>query len=71
MAKSRKLAGHKGMHVEAEGCIVNIYEGLYNTEGKQVTAIEIIPDNCIGEEWEALGDVNIRIIRKDNKDVKK
>ena len=66
MAISRKLIGHKGLHIEAEGCIVNVYEGLKNAEGKEVTAIEILPDNCVGEEWEVVGDTNIRIIKKDN-----
>lgn len=67
MAISRKLAGYKkGIHIEAEGCIVNIYEGLYNAEGKQVTAIQIIPDKLEEEEWEIIGDTNIRIIKKDN-----
>ena len=73
MAMSRKLHGHKkGLHIEAEGCIINIYEGLYNTEGKQVTAIQVIPDKLEEEEWEVLGDSNIRVIKKeDSEDVKK
>jgi hypothetical protein len=34
----------KLVHLEAPGCIVNIRVGLHDAEGREVTAIEIIPD---------------------------
>lgn len=71
MATSRKLLGHKGLHVEAEGCIINIYEGLTDRTGKQVTAIQILPDVYCNEEWECEGNCYIRVIKKEQIDVKK
>lgn len=38
-------------HVEAPGCIVNIYTGLRDSEGRKVTRVDISPDRCTGEEW--------------------
>lgn len=39
------------LHIEAPGCIVNITTTLTDTEGRKVTAIEIIADRYKGEEW--------------------
>lgn len=55
-------------HIEGEGFIVNIYTDLANWEGTRIVAIEVIADDCIGEEWHiALGDerrqtVGLRVI---------
>ena len=32
------------IHIETKGCIVNIYPALINLEGRQVTTIEVLPD---------------------------
>lgn len=40
------------LHVETEGCIVNIHIGLSNSEGHRLTAVEVLPDRYIGEEWD-------------------
>ena len=45
MAKASKIRGGNGLHIEAEGCIVNIIEGIHDIKGRAVTAIEILPDN--------------------------
>lgn len=37
-------ARDKLLHIETDGCIVNIRVGLTNTEGQRVTSIEILPD---------------------------
>jgi hypothetical protein len=31
-------------HIECEGCIVNIREGLHDRLGRKVTSIEILPE---------------------------
>ena len=72
VATSRKLFGlSKGLHIEAQGCIVNIYEGLFDRLGRQVTAIEILPDVFADEEWEVDGSCYVRLIKKEKEDVKK
>ena len=48
-------------HIEVRGCIINIREGLLNSEGQEVTSIEILSD----EGWELLGCVNNRVIKKE------
>lgn len=65
MATVSKIRGGKGLHVEAEGCIVNITEGLTDRKGRSVTSIEIIPDRYAGEhQWKRVGGcANVRIIQ--------
>ncbi len=48
------------LHVETEGCIVNIRVGLHNTEGQEVTSVEILADN---DGWNLDGSVNNRVIK--------
>jgi len=65
MATARKLRHRKGLHVEAEGCIVNIYENLQDNKGQNVTHIEIIPDDHYAGEriWKVIGSKHIRVIQ--------
>ena len=52
-------------HIEVEGCIVNIREGLTDMKGRRVTSIQIIPDRMYdGEKWKYVpGKFNHRIIK--------
>jgi len=66
MATVRKLrSGQKGFHIEAEGCVVNIREGLTDLKGREVTSIEILPDDHYSGEqiWKLIGYVNNRVVR--------
>jgi len=56
---------YKTKHIEVKGCIINITEGLSDRQDREVTHIEILPDNhCIGERiWKLQGNVNNRVIR--------
>lgn len=58
-------AKDKLLHIEAEGCIVNIRVGLHNQDGQEVTSIEILHD----EGWLLDGFVNNRIIQEENHEV--
>ena len=51
----------KKKHIEVRGCIVNIREELFNLEGKEVTSIEILPD----QGWELDGHISNRVIKKE------
>lgn len=51
------------LHVETEGCIVNIRTGLHDRDGRAVTSVEILADNYVGEEWHLDGYVNNRVIQ--------
>jgi hypothetical protein len=66
MSTVRKLrSNQKELHIEAEGCVINIREGLTDLKEREVTSIEILPDNhCCGERiWKLIGSVNNRIIK--------
>lgn len=62
----------KCLHIEANGCIINVRVGLSNINGKSITAIEIIPDKHVGEEWDfarayggkELDSMTVRVIRR-------
>jgi hypothetical protein len=62
--KISKIIGSKGLHIETEGCIVNIIEGLYDQNGRSVISVEIIPDDrFMGERiWRLRGTHNNRIV---------
>ena len=51
----------KKKHIEVRGCVVNIREELFNLEGKEVTSIEILPD----QGWELDGHISNRVIKKE------
>ena len=53
------------LHIETEGCIVNIRVNLRDMEGREVTSVEIIPDNYASsyEKIEFDGTNNNRIIK--------
>lgn len=43
---------HDKLHIETDGCIVNICVGLIKDDGRKCTVIEVIPDGYKGEEWD-------------------
>jgi hypothetical protein len=64
MATAKKLVDRKGLHIEAEGCIVNIREGLYDLKGRRVTSIEVLPDSYSNmRKWKLIGSHNNRVIQ--------
>lgn len=54
----------KVRHIELEGCILNIREGLQDKTRRKVTSIEIIPDDhSTGEPvWVLKGSRNNRVV---------
>ena len=69
--KHHRTARDKVLHIETEGAIVNIRVGLSDSEGREVTSIEIIPDgedrggDGEGRIWHVDPQVgNVRIIRQ-------
>jgi len=55
------------LHIEAEGCIVNIQEGLFD-EKKKCTSISIIPDEDYYQDekiWKLKGHAYNRVIQND------
>jgi hypothetical protein len=64
MATTRRLENNV-LHIEADGCIVNIREGLHDLRGRRVTSVEIIPDDRFAGEpvWKLVGTRNNRVIR--------
>lgn len=65
MATAKKLHSGNLLHIEAEGCIVNIHEGLHDSHGRAVTYVEIIPDDhYMGERiWRLRGSRHSRVIQ--------
>jgi hypothetical protein len=41
------------LHIETDGCIVNIRVGLHDVDGRQVTNVQVIPDDYAdrGSKW--------------------
>lgn len=52
------------LHIEAEGCIVNVEVGLTDAQGRRVTRVEVIPDHQAGGEWDADGLTAARVIER-------
>ncbi len=70
--KDFKTIGHytnkekrmRTLHIETEGCIVNIRVGLIDRKEREVTSVEIIPDKYSGEaKRKLIGSLNNRIIK--------
>lgn len=54
------------LHIETEGAIVNIRTGLGDSEGRKVTAVEVLADDASrGGNWHLDGSVNTRLIQVD------
>ena len=59
---------HDTLHIETDGAIVNIRVGLRDSQGRPVTAIEVIPDDEArggdgqGRIWHLAGEHNTRVI---------
>lgn len=55
------------LHIEAPGCIVNIFHLLKDTEGRSVTAVEVILDDGWSlPDFEGRRGINVRV-RDDRK----
>lgn len=53
------------LHVETDGCIVNIKIGLSKDDGRKCTVIEVLPDQYKGEEWDLeAGSTFTRIVER-------
>jgi hypothetical protein len=50
------------LHIETEGCIVNIRVNLHDSKGNDITSVEILPDS---EHW-IDGCMNNRVIVKES-----
>jgi hypothetical protein len=62
---SSKRNKHDTLHIETDGCIVNIRIGLTKDNGRKCTVIEVLPDDCKGEEWDLeCGSTFTRIIER-------
>lgn len=61
----RTITHRRGiLHVETRLGIVNIHAGLADASGREVTAIEIIPDAYAGEPRVIRrGPANVRLVR--------
>ena len=58
----------KVYHLEVEGAIINIQEGLLDRFGRKVTEISIIPDAQIPDQpvWHLLGYAHNRVVQLKN-----
>ena len=53
------------LHIETDGCIVNIRTELTKNDGRKCTVIEILPDQYKGEEWDCeVGSQFTRIVER-------
>jgi hypothetical protein len=49
------------LHIETDGCIVNIRVGLHDAEGREVTSVQVIPDQTTDATWVQDGARVIRL----------
>lgn len=49
------------LHIETDGCIVNIRVGLHDVEGREVTSVQVIPDQTTDATWVRDGARVIRL----------
>lgn len=69
---SRNRTGNL-LHIETDGCVVNIHVGLTDRQGRTVTNVEIIPDDesrggdSEGRMWHVVdhGPRGVRIVREE------
>jgi hypothetical protein len=33
------------LHIETDGCVINVFVGLHDSEGRQVTRVDVSPDD--------------------------
>ena len=52
------------LHIEAEGCIINVRVGLVDMIGQKVTSVEIVPDKPEGWEMGGASSVSNRIVQR-------
>lgn len=63
-----KLKEHRCLHIEANGCIINIRENLTDRLGRDMTAIEIVPDKYSGgPKYKLIGYNFNRVIKLKSK----
>ena len=43
--RKKKEGYYKCTHIEADGCVINLREGLSDRKGRAVTSVEILPDD--------------------------
>jgi len=60
---TKRTGGDGVLHIEAPGCVVNVHCNLHNSDGAEVTTVEVIPDgpHYDGRGWTA--DGSVRLIR--------
>ena len=63
--------GVKTLHIETDGCLINIRVGLTDAEGRRVTRVDVSPDDesrggdGSGDLWHAVdGPIGGRIVRQ-------
>lgn len=62
---SSKRNKNDTLHIETDGCIVNIRIGLNKDDGRKCTVIEVLPDQYKGEEWDLeVGSQFTRIVER-------
>jgi hypothetical protein len=57
------------LHIETDGCIVNIRVGLRDVDGRQVTSVHISPDNYdeSGGKWVLDGSRVVQLLDGETK----
>lgn len=66
-------ARDKLLHIEGDGCVINVRVGLTDNQGRRMTSVQVIPDaeenggDHEGRTWTVDGALNTRIIRDHEK----
>jgi len=66
---SRAINNPNVLHVEADGCIVNVEVGLTDARGRKVTRVDVLPDDerrggdINGRTWRLVGSRSARVVQ--------
>jgi hypothetical protein len=57
------------LHIETDGCIVNIRVGLRDVDGRQVTSVQVLPDDYAerGGRWVQDGSRVVQLLDGEKK----
>lgn len=61
---TKKNRSGNTLHIETEGCIVNIHIGLTDMKGRKTVNVSVLPDRGSGEEWHIEGDTSIILVKE-------
>jgi 2-polyprenyl-6-methoxyphenol hydroxylase-like FAD-dependent oxidoreductase len=70
IVEHRSPGTHRLLHIEADGCVVNVTIDLHDLSGRRFTSVEVVPaePDDDGAVWSLTGPATI-VVRRDGRQV--